>query len=548
MSTRTSLFVVMVIALVLPAAATAQTMLQVDKVFADDSEVAERFARVVAISGDIAVVGASYDDDLGEGSGSVYVFVRDGNSWVQQDKLLASDGAAFDNFGAKIAISDDTIVVSATGVDELGDNAGAAYVFIRNGSTWSQQMKLLADDGEAGDTFGTAVAIQGNTIVVGAGLNDETTPDVGAAYVFVRNGTNWTQQAKLLADVSIEDDFLGMSAAISGDTALIGADYGCCLPGLSNDTGAVFVFVRDGTTWTQQAKLVADDADGGDRFGFSLAVSGDTALIGSPQDRISGQFSGSVYVFERSGTTWAQIDKLLPDANGNLFGVSLSMSGELAVIGDNRDENTEGFGGAAYVFHRTTQDWVRQQKLFADDGESGNDFGYSASISDGTVVIGASDSSDQVSFWGAGYVFSLDSDDDGVVDYLDAFPTDPDETVDTDGDGTGNNADLDDDNDDVPDIDDAFPLDAAESLDTDSDGTGNNADTDDDGDGIPDDYETENGLNPLDASDADTDADGDGFTTLQEFEAGTDPQDAAEFAVENEVPISIFILLEDEEA
>jgi hypothetical protein len=280
---------------------------------AADAGVSDRFGSSAALSGDTALVGAFLEDpDLGAGpidrAGSAYVFVRSVATWTQQAKLNAGDAEASDWFGRSVALSGDTALVGASYEDpDLGagpiDRAGSAYVFVRSGSTWSQQAKLNPADAEAGDHFGS-VALSGDTALIGAPNED---PDLGAgpiyaagsAYVFVRNGTTWTEQAKLnAADAEAADDF-GFSVALSGDTTLIGA-YESELSG--SGARAAYVHVRNGAIWSQQAKLVAADMEEGDGFGDSVAIFDHIALVGAPvesPDLGSGPIdrAGSVYVF-----------------------------------------------------------------------------------------------------------------------------------------------------------------------------------------------------------------------------------------------------------
>ena len=233
-----------------------------------------------------------------------------------------------------------------------GSNAGSAYVFTRDGSgLWRQQAKLTASDAAEDDEFGRSVAISGDTVVIGACGNEVAGSDSGSAYVFTSDGSgSWTQQAKLTASDAASSDNVGYSVAVSGDTAVIGA-WGDAEGGSSS--GSAYVFTRDGSgSWTQQAKLTASDAAAGDAFGRSVAVSGDTAVIGANWDDNPGLNSGSVYVFTRGGIgSWAQQAKLpAPDDAENVwFGNSVAVNGGTAVIGAGWDLGI-GFSGSAHVF------------------------------------------------------------------------------------------------------------------------------------------------------------------------------------------------------
>jgi FG-GAP repeat protein/putative Ig domain-containing protein len=343
------------------------------------------FGDPVAICGDTVVVGASNNEIGGNyAQGSVNVFVRGGATWTHQQRLTADDGAAWDTFGASVAISGDTVIVGAVWASPGGNfEQGAAYVFTRNGATWTQQQKLTASDGAAGDYFGV-VAVSGDTAVIGApGQDIGGNLYQGAAYVFTRSGATWTQQQKLTASDGAAYEYFGSSVAISGDTVLIGAAWDDI--GGNADQGSAYVFTRSGATWTQQEKLTASDGAAGDYFGV-VAISGDTVLIGAPFDDTGGNTGqGSAYVFERSGATWTQQQRLTASdgASNDRFGISVAISGDTVVVG------AGGSQEAAYVFERGGETWTERQILTASDGAAYDDFASSVAISGDTVVVGA---------------------------------------------------------------------------------------------------------------------------------------------------------------
>jgi len=265
-------------------------------------------------------------------------------------KLTASDGAAGDEFGWSVAIAGDTIVVGATGDDaDNGQDSGSVYVFTRTGTTWTQQAKLTASDGAAYDYFGWSVAIAGDTIVVGASLDNENGIDSGSAYVFTRTGTTWTEQAKLMASDGDSFDEFGFSVAIAGDTIAVGAIFGDNDNG--SNSGSASVYMRTGTTWTQQAKLSASDGAASDQFGYSVAIEGDTIVVGGNPVDIGN--SGSAYIFTRTGVTWTQQFQLtVSDATlDNGFGFSVAIDVDAIVVGaDNADNDNGADSGSAYVY------------------------------------------------------------------------------------------------------------------------------------------------------------------------------------------------------
>jgi len=317
------------------------------KLLAGDGAAYDYFGISVSLSGDTALVGA-YGDNVSY-TGSAYVFVRSGTSWTQQAKLLASDGATDDMFGASVSLSGDTALVGARGDDDNGSASGSAYVFARNGTSWTQEAKLLASDGAAQDYFGISVSLSGDTALVGARFDDDNGNKSGSAYVFARRGTSWTQEAKLLAGDGAANDWFGDSVSLSGDTALVGARFD---DDNGSASGSAYVFARNGTSWTQEAKLLPSDGATYDEFGGSVSLSGDTALVGAPLDANNGSYSGSAYVFARSGTSWAQAAKLRAryGATYDWFGGSVSLSGDTALVGAHADDDNGSDSGSAYVF------------------------------------------------------------------------------------------------------------------------------------------------------------------------------------------------------
>lgn len=271
--------------------------------FTGDGAAAALFGNGVALAGDTALVGASFDGSPARGSsGSVYVFVRSGMVWSVQAKLTSGDGVGNDQFGWSVALEADTALVGAP-LAHSPAGPGSAYVFVRSGSVWNQQARLTAGNGARGVGFGISLALLGDTALVGA-LGDRTAAgvSVGSAYVFVRSGTVWSQQAKLTAGDGASGDGFGNSVALSGDIALIGAWLDDTAAG--QDAGSAYVFVRSGTVWNQQAKVTAGDGATNDFFGKSVALSGDTALVGAVGDDSiyaptggSRTDHGSVYLF-----------------------------------------------------------------------------------------------------------------------------------------------------------------------------------------------------------------------------------------------------------
>ncbi|MBK8036391.1 MAG: FG-GAP repeat protein [Verrucomicrobiaceae bacterium] len=352
-----------------------------------NSQAGDHFGASVSISNETLIVGApaedsqttginSTPDEFASQSGAAYVFVRSGAIWTQQAYLKASNTGVGDFFGDRVAIDADTVVVgargeasSSTGVNSTSNNsapnAGAAYVFVRSGSTWAQQAYLKASNTGGLDTFGYSLALSRDTVVVGAiredsdttGVNsipNELATNAGAAYVFFRNGTTWTQQAFLKASNTGANDFYGVSVAISGDTLVVGSDAEDSSTTGVNSTpnesadgaGAAYVYVRSGTTWTQQAYLKASNTGTGDNFGSSVAINENTLVVGAwledsstagvnttPNEAATD--AGAAYVFTRTGSVWTQ-DAYLKAGNpgaADYFGRDVAISGDTVIVG-----------------------------------------------------------------------------------------------------------------------------------------------------------------------------------------------------------------------
>ncbi|MCW5198326.1 FG-GAP repeat protein [Desulfobulbus sp. F4] len=381
------------------------------KLLAHDETPYDGFGWSVAVDGDTAVIGAR---NIHDKKGAAYVFMRSGNTWTEQAKLIAKnddgteDGAAGDYFGYTVAISGNTIVVGALNHADKG----AVYVFRPVNDDWAEteQHKLVASDGVAGDNFGIAVSVSGDTALIGANRVETIpeVPDVGAAYIYTRaaDGT-WSLQQKLIADDGAELDRFGTSVSVSGETALIGAFYAS--PKASH-SGAAYVFSRSGDTWTKMTKIVPDDGQFSDYFGHSVSLSGDTALIGAVYDDDKGSGSGSAYVYTHANGSWSLQQKITADDGmaGDLFGNSVALDGNVALIGARK---TDGYDGAAYVFGRSGTSWTKYRKLTApdlDNEQSGYDYlGWAIALSGDAAFVTANNDDEKGPGAGAAWAFSL---------------------------------------------------------------------------------------------------------------------------------------------
>jgi hypothetical protein len=325
-------------------------------------------------------------------------------TWTQQQELTPSGGVSGEQFGFSVAVSGDTAVIGAF-EKNVGSNRsqGAAYVFVRSGGVWTEQQKLTASDGELLDEFGLSVAVSGNTAIIGSNaLVDNGRP--GAAYVFVQDNGVWTQQQKLLPSDSATGDAFGRSVAISGDTALIGAPDQEI--GSHKSQGAAYVFVRSVGVWTQQQKITENGA-ALDYFGISVSVDGNTALIGAYGKSNLEVYQGAAYIFVRSGSVWTRQQELTASdgAHDDYFGSSVSLSGNTAFVGAfNKTIGSNPQQGAAYVFVGGYGVWTEEQEFTATNGRALDQFGNSVSVSGGIAVIGACQRNLQTHS-GAAYVF-----------------------------------------------------------------------------------------------------------------------------------------------
>jgi FG-GAP repeat len=313
-------------------------------------------------------------------------------TWTQQAELTATD-AAVGSFGCSLSVSGDTAVIGAgeTLVDSQ-PSTGAVYVFVRNGTTWDLQQELKAADGEISDGFGCSVALNGDTVVIGApGRAVAKVPAPGVAYIFVRNSGVWTQQQELSASDGAASDFFGGSVAVNADTAVVGA-WGKEV-GTHLEQGAAYVFVRSGGVWTQQQEITENGA-AGDLFGRSVAVGANTALIGAPGKSNPHVNQGAAYVFVRKAAVWTKQQELLASngANHDYFGTAVALSGNTALIGAPNNVHPPNAGeGVAYVFVRSADQWAQQHELKAANGANGNGFGDSVALSGNTAWISAID-------------------------------------------------------------------------------------------------------------------------------------------------------------
>jgi hypothetical protein len=457
---------------------------------ASNTDAHDQFVYSMAMSGDTLVIGApseesaatgvngDEDDNSADFAGAVYVFVGDGSTWTQQAYLKASNTGPSDGFGISVSISGDTLVVgargessSATGVDgdesdDSAEVAGAAYVFVRDGTTWTQQAYLKASNTDAVDRFGSSVSVSGDRLVVGADFEssdatgvdgdqaDDSADQAGAAYVFVRDGSTWSQQAYLKASNTDPGDYFGTAVALSGDILVVGAPgedssaagvNGSQSGNFKPNSGAAYVFEWSDTEWLQTAYLKASNSGEGDGFGAALSLEGQTVVVGAEgedslatgvngnQSSNGAPSAGAAYVFARGGSTWSQQAYVKASNTGEAdrFGCSVAVFEDTLVVGaEHEDSSAKGVdgdqgsngstnAGAAYVFVRSATNWSPHSYLKASNTDTNDYFGWSVALSEESIVVGAVDEDSQSTGIGgnqtnndaigagAGYVFEL---------------------------------------------------------------------------------------------------------------------------------------------
>ncbi len=387
------------------------------KITASNAFAGDRFGNAVSINGDTVVVGASYTDGVPSNSGSVYILERNlggSDNWGERIEITASDAAASEFFSFEaVSVDGDTVVVGSAYND---GSKGAAYVFERNlggANNWGEAKKLVALDAFAGDHFGASVSVDGDTAVVGARYEDT---DAGAAYVFGRNtggAGNWGEVKKLIALDAASGDNFGNAVAIAGDLLVVGARYDA-----PDKTGAAYVFARNqggADNWGQVAKLTASDIAVDDEFGLAVSIDGDLVVVGAPRHDDIASLTGAAYIFSRNqggANNWGEVLKLLAfDAvTSDQFGTSVSVDGDVVIVGAVGVDEASPNAGAAYVFNRNqggADNWGQVAKITASDADSGDRFGEAVSVAGGFAIVGAFRNADAGSSSGSVYIFEF---------------------------------------------------------------------------------------------------------------------------------------------
>lgn len=373
-----------------------QRLLAVDGAYRDN------FGRAVSIYGDRALIGAFLDDN----HGSVYSYRFDGSTWVEDEKLMPADRSAGWQYGIGLAQTGDLAAVGADHADGVETDAGAVYMLRLDAGRWIHTQKLVAGDGQPDDLFGRDVAIHGDFVVVGAGRDDDRGRDAGAAYVFRHDGASWREEAKLELADGVAWDHFGSSVAVHGDRIVVGGER---YDGAAVDSGCAVVYRFDGSTWAEEQRLLASDAEAGGHFGAAVGIRHEWIVVGAPGDASGGNGSGALYFFRFDGTSWIEKDKRWPtdDVTGRqVMGASLSLGDRVVVAGA---PGADDSAGAAYVFRYSdvTRSWYEEQQISASDRAHGDNVGISVAMHGEGVLMGATGDDDRATDAGSALAFSV---------------------------------------------------------------------------------------------------------------------------------------------
>ena len=367
------------------------------KLTASDAAAGDHFGNSVSVHDDLVAVGARFNDDNGSASGSAYVYEKVNGVWTET-KLTASDAAAGDYFGNSVSVHDDLVAVGAHFNDDNGSASGSAYVYEKVNGVWTET-KLTASDAAADDYFGFSVSVHDDLVAVGARFNDDNGSASGSAYVYEKVNGVWTE-TKLTASDAAANDWFGNSVSVHDDLVAVGARY--------NDdggsaSGSAYVYEKVNGVWTE-TKLTASDAAAGDHFGNSVSVHDDLVAVGARFNDDNGSASGSAYVYEKVNGVWTETKLTASDAAANdRFGNSVSVHDDLVAVGAFLNDDNGSNSGSAYVYEKVNGVWT-ETKLTASDAAADDWFGFSVSVHDDLVAVGAFYNDDNGSNSGSAYV------------------------------------------------------------------------------------------------------------------------------------------------
>ena len=407
------------------------------KLLASDGGAVQVFGTSVSISGspgnEIVIIGSGMDDINRRYSGSAYIYRRDGLSWIEEQKLIASDRATNDYFGMSVSISgfsgNGVAIIGASGKSNRGLSSGAAYVFRFNGEQWIEEKKLLASDGRPNAYFGISVSISGHSdsevAIAGAWGDDEYGKHAGAAYIFRHDPARpgWIEEARLIASGGRTLAEFGYSVSIGGtpgkEVAIVGSRGASTRQGFYS--GSAYIYRFNGVEWVEEQILLASDGNHNDYFGHCVAISGvygsEVAIACANREDSNDVNRGLVYFFRFNGERWIEEQKIsiADDTGNNWRAESVSISGppgkEVAIIGGHVDGSAGIIAGSAYIYRFDGEKWVEEQVITTSDGRNFDAFGGTVSISgtsgSGFAIIGAAADDDNGFAAGAAYVLPL---------------------------------------------------------------------------------------------------------------------------------------------
>lgn len=353
-----------------------------------DGAAGDGFGAPMCASGDVLVVGVPFADGLESNSGAAYVYRNHAGTWIEEQKLTSGDPGAFDDFGISVAVEGDVLAVGAFYDDVTLPDQGSVSVYRFDGAVWNLQHRLTASDPESEARFGRSVAIAGDWMAVGAYRTDDAGVDSGSVYLFRNDGTAWVERQKVIASDAASGDLFGVDVSLSGNALLVGSSFDDTT---FTGTGSGYVYRFDGGAWVEEQRLTASDAAQDDFLGAVVALDGDTAVLGAYGDDASGPDSGAVYVFRFDGTSWVEVQQLVASdvAPGDEFGWSVDLGGDVLAVGAYWDDDLGHDAGSAYVFRRTGGNWIQERKLLPSDGASHDWFGMAVAVQGQDLWIGA---------------------------------------------------------------------------------------------------------------------------------------------------------------
>ena len=372
---------------------------QVAKLLASNGKAEDFFGLSVSINGDCAIVGAPYHSENADWDGAAYIYKFDGNNWIEDKILTASDGYSYNNFGYSVSIYGDIAVVGSIGYSSF---KGAVYVYKLIDTNWVEQQILMASDAFKGDNFGHSVDIDGDAILVGASGKGISK---GGAYVFRYDGNKWVEEEPLSATDGIAWSYFGSSVAISNNIPFVGA-FGDYYNG--ENSGSAYIFQKDGSAWIRVAKLFPKDGRTFDKFAASVDISGNVAIAGTRNNGYNDLGAGSAFVYRKNGNAWEMEQRLMASdgEDDDHFG-NVAIDGNTIIVGANNEDENGLNAGAAYVFMWDGFEWVEEYKLIANDGFAEDWFGSTVSVSGNYAIIGAPQDNDNGSSAGSVYIFEL---------------------------------------------------------------------------------------------------------------------------------------------